>query len=130
MDQDWLLANPDLLSLDLLTYFNRVHADGGSIVHAHPFRENIEIVQLVPHHVDAIEVLNGGRNDACNHHAFDYATSSGLPKVAGSDIHSIEMKRLYGMAFPRRLNGARDYMQAIKAGEGSIIETHPNTSSR
>jgi len=122
LGRDWLLANPDLLSWDLLRYFERVHADGGAIVHAHPFREKVEIVQLVPGLVDAVEVHNGGRGDECNRHALDYANSFGLPKVAGSDIHSIKQKRLCGMSFPRRLKDARDYMAGVKSGAGAIID--------
>ncbi len=122
LDQDWLVANPEVLSWDLLHYCDRVHGDGGSIVHAHPFREGVDIVQVLPGHVDAVEVLNSGRDDESNRHALDYANSFGLPKVAGSDIHSIECKRLCGMGFSRRLRDAHDYATAIKAGEGVIIE--------
>ena len=128
LDKDWLLAHPDLLTWDFLQYCDRVHADGGSIVHAHPFREKVEIVRLVPNQVDAIEVLNGGRGDEYNQHALDYANSFGLLQVAGSDIHSIDKERLCGMAFSRRLQDTRDYMAAIKAGEGTIIDTRRKPS--
>ncbi|NLE68093.1 MAG: histidinol phosphatase [Lentisphaerae bacterium] len=122
LDQAWLLANPDLLSWDLLRYCDRVHEGGGSVVHAHPFREGVDIVKLVPDYVDAVEVLNGGRSDAYNRHALDYASSFALPKAAGSDIHSIGCRRLCGMDFARRLSCGRDYMAAVKSGEGLIIE--------
>lgn len=122
LDKDWLLANPDLLSLDVLSYFDRVHTDGGYIVHAHPFREGVDIVQLVPNHVNAVEVLNSGRRDEYNRHARNYANSFGLPQVAGSDIHSTGMKRLYGMSFRRRIRNAGDYMAAVLSGEGSMLE--------
>ena len=63
LSQDWLLANPDILSWDILTYCDRVHADGGFVIHAHPFREKVDIVQLIPRHVDAVEVVNGGNGE-------------------------------------------------------------------
>ncbi len=129
LGKDWLLANPDLCSWDVIRYFNRVHEDGGSLIHAHPFREGVAIVQLLPDYVDAVEVLNSGRGDEYNQHALDYAASFSLPRVAGSDIHSIEMKRLSGMGFSRRLSNANDYATAIKSGEGVIIKMNLDDSS-
>jgi len=129
LGKDWLLSNPDLLSWDVLRYCDRVHEDGGSVIHAHPFREGVDIVNLLPNHVDAVEVLNGGRGDEYNRHALDYATSFDLPQVAGSDTHSIKMKRLYGMGFHRRLRNVKDYTMAIKAGEGVMIEMSLDDSS-
>ncbi len=122
LGKDWLLANPDLLDWDLLHYCNRVHADGGSVIHAHPFREHVDIVQLIPGHVDAVEVLNGGRGDAYNRHALDYANSFSLARTAGSDIHSITSKRRCGIASPRRLRDARDYIRTIQSGAATIFE--------
>ena len=122
LDRDWLLANDDMLSWDLPRYCDRVHGDGGAVVHAHPFREGIDIVQLIPGSVDAVEVLNSGRTDESNRHALDYANSFGLHQVAGSDIHAVTQKKLFGMGFPRRLKDGNDYMAAIKSGEGTIIE--------
>ncbi len=126
LTKDWLIANPDMLSWDLLRYCDRVHQDGGSVVHAHPFREGVEIVQLIPNYVDAVEVLNSGRADESNRHAMDYANSFGLSKVAGTDIHTIKQKRLCGMGFSRRLRDGKDYIEAIKAGEGAIVENCPS----
>lgn len=122
LGKDWLLANPGMLCWDLVAYLRRVQDDGGLISHAHPFRENVDIVRLVPDHVGAVEVLNGGRSDERNQYALDYATSFRLPHTAGSDIHSITKKRLCGMSFPRRLGGGRDFMNAVKSGEGLIFD--------
>ena len=122
LDKDWLLANHDILSWDLMDYFKRVHDAGGIIIHAHPFREGVDLVHLVPMATDAVEVRNGGRPDKNNQHALDYARSFNLPQAAGSDIHKFNVPRLYGMAFPRRLRDSRDYVAAVKAGEGQIFE--------
>lgn len=122
LGKDWLLANPDVLSWDLLHYFDRVHADGGAIVHAHPFREGVEVVQLVPAKVDAVEVINSGRSDECNRHALDFAVSFGLPQTAGSDIHSTGQTRLCGVYCPQRLTDARDYIAAVRAGKVVLLD--------
>lgn len=123
LGKDWLLAHPDLLCWNLLDYFDRVHEAGGSIVHAHPFRQGVDIVQLVPGHVDAVEVLSAGRCDEDNRHALDYANSFGLPKTAGSDTHrSYSLKRLCGMSFPRRLTDAKHFITAVKSNEGLMFD--------
>lgn len=121
LDKAWLLAHPDLGDWDWLNYFDRVHEAGGFIVHAHPLRERVDCVQLVPRHVDAIEIFNGGRPEDANRHALDYANSFGLRKTAGSDIHSTTKKKLYGMRFPRRLTDANDFISAVKAEEGVVF---------
>jgi hypothetical protein len=122
LDKAWLLAHPDVLAWDLLHYFDRVHADGGAIVHAHPFREGIDLVPLVPAKTDAIEVINAARPNENNRHALDFAASFGLPRTAGSDIHSAQQKRLCGVTCPRRLTAARDYVAVLKAGETVIFD--------
>jgi hypothetical protein len=122
LDRDWLLAHPDLLAWDVVTYFDRVRADGGGIVHAHPFRDGIDLVHLAPGKVDAIEVVNAGRSDDANRHALDLAASFTLPRTAGSDIHATTQKRLCGVTCPRRLAGGRDYMAAVASGEAALFD--------
>lgn len=117
LGKDWLLAHPDLLAWNVLDYLDRVHADGGVVVHAHPFREGVEPVTLFPARVDAIEVANAGRDADCNRHARDFALSFGLPQTAGSDIHSTRQTRLCGIRCTRRLTGGGDYLAALRAGE-------------
>jgi len=122
LGKDWLLANPDQLSWGVVEYFQRVHEAGGYITHAHPFRERVDIVNLIPDHVDAIEVINGGRSDICNQRSLDYARGIKLPQTAGTDIHSFSPKRRCGMIFPRRLKDGRDFMQAVLNGEGTLFD--------
>jgi len=122
LGRDWLLAHPDLLEWNVLDYFDRVHADGGCIIHAHPFREKVDIVQLIPEKTDGVEVVNAARADLHNRHARDFAASHGLLATAGSDIHSVRQKRLCGVACPRRLDGGRDYLAALASGEAVMFD--------
>lgn len=117
LGRDWLLAHPDMLDWELLDYFDRVHADGGFIVHAHPFREKVDLVQLVPGKTDAVEVVNAARSDVHNRYALDFAVSHRLLRTAGSDIHSTLQKRLCGVSCTRRLSGGGDYLAALASGE-------------
>ena len=68
-----------------------VRLAGGTVVHAHPFRQDsyIPMIRLLPDLVDAVEVLNGHRKDDVNRRAKWYADSYGLPGTAGSDNHDV-----------------------------------------
>lgn len=122
LGREWLLDNPDLFSWEVTEYFDRVHADGGWIVHAHPFREKIEHVHLFPGKVDAVEVVNTGRDDQHNRYALDYAVSFNLPRTMGSDTHSIHKKRLAGVSSQQPLVDGNDYMRSILAGELELFQ--------
>ncbi len=122
LDKDWLKAHPDISKWNIIEYFNIVHADGGYIVHAHPFREGVDMVQLFPGKIDVVEVINASRIDDANRHALDFANSFGLPQTAGSDIHTIQQTRLSGVSVNRQLTGGRDYINALKTGEALIFD--------
>ncbi len=122
LGKDWLLSNPDMLEWDVLKYFDRVHEDGGWIVHAHPFREGIELVHLAPGKVDAVEIVNAARSDDANRYALDFAASFGLPRTGGSDIHSIKQKRHCGVVTSQRFSGGEAYIAALKSGEAAIFD--------
>ncbi len=70
----------------------RIHAQGGLAVLAHPFqhsREETRLLPLVPY-LDGIEVWNGRanrKNPSANAMARDFAVRHGLTFFAGSDAH-------------------------------------------
>lgn len=122
LGKEWLLDHPDLLAWDGLHYFDRVRADGGMIVHAHPFREKVEVIHLIPGKTDAVEIVNAGRPDDANRHAADYARSFGLPETAGSDIHAVGRPRLCGIEVSQPLNSGKDYLAALGADDVMIFD--------
>jgi len=115
LDRQWLLDHPDLFEWDVMDYFDRVHADGGWIVHAHPFREKVEHIHLFPYKTDAVEIVNTGRDDQHNGYARDYAASFNLPGTVGSDNHSTGKKNLAAVGSKTPFNSPADYMQAVLA---------------
>lgn len=96
---------------------------GCYIVHAHPFREGVDLIELSPFKVDAIEVINGDRSEEFNRYAHDYATSFGLPQTAGSDIHRTGQDRLCGITCSERLINSDDYGTVITSGTASLFDT-------
>jgi len=122
LDKQWLLDHPDLLDWHVLDYFDRVHADGGFIVHAHPFRENVDLVHLVPNKTDAVETINPNRPDLANYQAQQFAAAFNLPQTAGSDIHATNQSRLAGITTTHRLTHARDYLPALISGQATPFD--------
>jgi len=87
---DWLLEHPDVLSWPPEEYLDRVRAEGGFVIHAHPFREAwyVKAIRLMPTRVDAVEIVNTSHEDpAFNRRAKWYAEEFGLTAVGGSDAH-------------------------------------------
>jgi predicted metal-dependent phosphoesterase TrpH len=122
-DKEWLLNQPDLLSLSVNEYCDLVHSDGGIVIHAHPFREASYIpkIRLIPRKVDAVETINACRTDFENQCADKYAEMYNLTKVAGSDTHSDQLSRVSGIQFNRRLYDINDMITAVKNHESNIF---------
>lgn len=123
LDKEWLLAHPDILSWDHITHYEKVHADGGIVVQAHPFRERgyLSRINLHPFQCDAWEVANAGNPAVQDKLAYRYATSHNIPMTAGSDIHLVgatESEEFYGVVFDTPLTSIQDYVNRIKTGKG------------
>lgn len=124
MDKEWLLSHPDILSWTVEQQYEQIHAAGGYVVHAHPFRLRayIEEVRLYPNCVDAVEGINvGNRNDEFDKKAVAYARKHKLPVIAGTDAHGMENYRS-GIAFKRKAEDVRDFIDMIKAGKYELIK--------
>ena len=124
LNKEWLLNHPDLLDINIKQYCDLVHADGGFIVHAHPFREAefIDMIRLLPRKVDAVEVINSCRLDFENKRADEYANNYNLLKSAGSDNHIGQIERLSGIQVERYLENMDDMIKAIKNGDTKIFD--------
>jgi histidinol phosphatase-like PHP family hydrolase len=126
LDLDFLFRNKDCDKLTLKEFSALARASGGFVVQAHPFRQRsyMEMIRLLPDAVDAVEVINYGRDeggDAFNARADWYADSYGLPKTAGSDCHSVTWERLTGVVTPERFVKSSDYGRALLKGQSKLI---------
>ncbi len=123
LDRDWLHAHPDQLDWKLRDYMSCVRADGGFVVHAHPFREAgyIELIRLIPRDVDAVEIINSSMPPEVNERAEWYADSYGLLKTAGSDNHVGRRELLAGVDLPKRISSAREYGELLFDGRAEIF---------
>ncbi len=123
LDKQWILDHPDQLKWGVSEYMDRVRADGGMVIHAHPFRESyyIDHIHLIPSHVDGVEIINASMSEAVNRRADWYAGSYGLIKSAGSDNHSGKRERMAGVYLPERIGSPQDFCRLMKQGAGEVF---------
>ncbi|MBR1393492.1 MAG: histidinol-phosphatase [Ruminococcus sp.] len=101
LDEQWLHDNPDVLELSVFDYCDRVHRDGGYIVHAHPFREAgyLREIRLIPMWIDAVEIHNcGNARQEMNDRAKWFAEQYDKPVTGGTDNHHLTAFPISGIA--------------------------------
>lgn len=127
LDKQWLLKNRDCDTMRITDYCNLVHGSGGYVVQAHPFREDsyIEMIRLLPRHVDAVETLNAGRTDFQNRMADVYADSYGIMKFCGSDNHRGMQDRLAVLETDKRAKSSADILAEVISGSCSLKLVKP-----
>ena len=122
IDRDFLLDNPDIEHVSRDTLFERVHAYGGCVVQAHPFRERgyISKMHFQLDGIDAVEAVNMGNHPHEDASALKYAARLGLPVTGGSDIHNslkVTPDRICATAFGEKINSAKEYAARIRQGK-------------
>lgn len=125
LSKEWLLKYPDIDKWEPRRAFAQMHADGGFIVHAHPFRERdyINHIHLFPRDVDGVEILNGGqlREPWMNERAKIYAMMYELPVTSGSDSHYAGGLPGCGVEMADRIEVPTDYLKCMRAGELTLL---------
>lgn len=116
LDKDWLLKNPDVLNWNRQEHYERIHAEGGFLVHAHPFRQAdyIASIRLYPEYEDAIEIINASHTiPEFNQRAAEYAKLHQKPVTGGSDAHHADSPH-GGMLFHQELKDIQDFINCVK----------------
>jgi len=122
--EKFLYDHPDMNEWELTDFFDRAHADGAFIVHAHPCRESAWILdpaRRYPDHVDAVEVFNTGMPPEINSRAEVYARECDLPRFSGSDYHFTHRPSNAGIAFREKPATAEELIRLVKAGEYRLL---------
>ena len=117
LDQAWLLEHPEVKRFTRAQQLQAVHAAGGCVVQAHPFRDRsyLRAICLSPDCMDAVEVCNAANRTPNNVHAYHYAKHLGLPMLGGSDIHSLKMfDHISGIELPTPLTDEKDLARRVR----------------
>ena len=127
IDLDFMLENPDMCDISLEELIQRVHAWGGLVFQAHPYRNRGYIDLTRPPRddiVDGLEVYNA--SNQCpeeNLPAFHLAKEKGLLMLSGGDVHAIgaNTATMAGMAFPYRVRNGKEFVEGIRQGDARCI---------
>ena len=126
LDKQWLLEHEDIDRCPPREAFAQMHADGGFIIHAHPFREwdYVDHIQLFPRDVDGVEAVNGAQlmEPWMNERAAIYAKMYHLPVTSGSDSHHLSALHGCGVETDQPIVKPLDYLRMLKAGELKLLE--------
>ena len=127
IDLDFLLANPDFCSLSGEEICDRVHACGGFVSHAHPFRERGYIPKGNNHldysYLDAIEIYNSANTEREDERAMELCERLGLAYTAGNDMHYALHFATFphaGLVFDRRIKTSEELVSALRNREGRL----------
>lgn len=116
LDKQYLLDHPEMEHWTHREQIEQVHAAGGCVIQAHPFRMRgyLSAIRVCDLYADGIEVANAGNTPAQDAYAMRYCKARGIYTIAGSDNHkSHEGCKLYGVALDRPLASAQDWVQHI-----------------
>ncbi|MCR4584536.1 MAG: hypothetical protein K5686_02325 [Lachnospiraceae bacterium] len=89
VDRAFLLAHPEIPHWSREEMIKAVHAAGGAVMQAHPFRDRdyIKKIHLYPEDIEGIEGINTANTANDNLAALCYALHHSLMIQAGSDTH-------------------------------------------
>ncbi|MBR6187292.1 MAG: histidinol-phosphatase [Clostridia bacterium] len=118
LDESWMMEHPDMPRWSRKQQYDMIHAAGGCVVQAHPFRARSynHTIYLSPHLSDGVEVYNAGNEMNWNILAMRYAQIIGKPITAGSDNHWADVMRkenLCGVILDEPLHSIQDYVDVI-----------------
>jgi len=122
---EWLRSHPEIAEMPLKSTLELFKENGAFIIHAHPFREAryIDMIRLLPRHIDGTEIINANRTDDENEAAEAFAEHYSLIRVGGTDNHTGGMQpRFCGIESHIELNSPEDYAAVCKSGDYDIFD--------
>lgn len=123
---DLLTAHPELKMAKAEKYAEIVHAAGGLVYQAHPYRARSYITAPGPlecvRSLDGVEVYNAANLPEWNEEAEVFVKALGLACIGGSDGHSTDSAGRSGIATKERIKTNADLVRILKSGEYSIIK--------
>jgi hypothetical protein len=122
LDEKFLRENEDLYDIPTPEVSERVRAAGFLFLQAHPFRDNMMMVN--PRYLDGIEVFNGNpTQDSRNDIARIWAERFGLIGTSGSDYHrTVEGGFAGGILTDEPINSNEQLLKILRSGNFELIK--------
>ena len=127
VELDFLLANPDIPDIGIDELTQRVHAAGGVVIQAHPYRDRYYINMAVGPRddiADGIEVYNTGNLPDENVQALELAQGKADCIITcGGDIHSALDGKIgsAGIILPVRVRNSREFADALRLRQHRFV---------
>lgn len=120
----FLYDHPELRDVSLAELTTLVHAAGGLVFQAHPFRVRDYIrrpwEELPADCLDGVEIYNAYNSDLENMRAEAFADREGLLCIAGTDAHHEAVTGRCGIVSPRRLHTEQDLAHVLREGDYTL----------
>ena len=121
-----IAAHPELKKAPAEKYAEVIHAAGGLVYQAHPFRARQYVSRPYPLEcldiLDGIEVYNASNESEWNESAQRLADELNLACVAGSDAHKIQTAGRAGIATKERMRTNEDLVRVLKSRDYIILK--------
>lgn len=115
LGHEFLLQNPDLVTLTRREALNRVHGAGGLMFIAHPFRDRMTVIN--PGGFDGVEIFNAHNgHDSRNELAYAYARHHGLAGIAGTDYHHTTNAPSAGIMTNEPITNEKELLAILRSG--------------
>ena len=125
LSPQFLYDHPWLERYDIEKYRDAVHAAGGILVRAHPYRRAWYIKKPYVERegiADAIEVFNGGNSSQEeNDMALAYAQKHNMPMTGGSDAHHVDETARGYIALEKKAESYEELCEAIRTGKAIVM---------
>lgn len=123
---DDIAAHPELKTASAEKYADVIHAAGGLVYQAHPYRARFYIRLPFPldclDTLDGIEVYNAANEPEWNESAQRLADELNIACIGGSDGHSTKTAGCSGIATKERIKNNHDLVRILKSKDYSILK--------
>ena len=124
IEPEFLLSRPFLRDAEIAVWSREVHAVGGVLIYAHPFRDRPYITdpRAMPDMslADGVEIYNSWNRPEDNEEARRVFSDRDCIKIAGSDNHRGDMGKFSAVVFPNRIQNSAQLIQALKGGNYTL----------
>ena len=138
LNKEWLFEHPEIKDADVKEQYELVHAGGGIVSHAHPFREEdyIPEIRLFPDCVDAVEGINAThespasmshKNILYNEKAIAYAKEHDIDRLVAHAPYTMNLCSAKPDIRQFGLNMLQDDMQRMEYTPGQYYNFHPGS---
>ncbi|MBD9097772.1 MAG: hypothetical protein EGP89_02765 [Ruminococcaceae bacterium] len=124
-EPSFLTERPFLRDAELSVWAREIHAVGGYLGFAHPFRVRPYITDPdeMPDMTlaDGFEGYNMFNSPEENERAVKLLSAPGKVCTAGSDLHTCSFNRAFGVVFPERVTSSEALAKRLKSGNFSLF---------